>query len=321
MKILFITSSRIGDAVLSTGLLNHIVQTYPDAKITIGCGPLTVSLFEGVPGLERIIPIEKKTWNRHWLAFYKSVSSEKWDMVIDLRDSLVSRVVRAKKRFIFSKHIDRSLHKVEQAAAVMKLSIPPDPHLWFTESQNKAADEYLSGHKKILAVGPTANWPGKTWPATYYIELIKALRNTERGILPDASVAIFAAPGEEEAAYQVFESLPQDKRIDVIAKTDPGTAAAIVSKCDFYAGNDSGLMHCAAATGIPTVGVFGPSYPHLYRPWGQNASFIQTEKNYDELTDFDGYHPATITESLMTSLMPETVIGFCEEFWKKRNTK
>src|SRR5262245_4189048 len=59
MKILFITSSRIGDAVLSTGLLNYMAQKWPDAKVTIACGALAASLFEGYPNLERLIPMKK----------------------------------------------------------------------------------------------------------------------------------------------------------------------------------------------------------------------------------------------------------------------
>ncbi len=39
MNILFITSTRIGDAVLSTGILDHLVGQIPDARITVACGP------------------------------------------------------------------------------------------------------------------------------------------------------------------------------------------------------------------------------------------------------------------------------------------
>ena len=38
MRILFVTSNRIGDAVLSTGLLDHLIRTYPDSRITVACG-------------------------------------------------------------------------------------------------------------------------------------------------------------------------------------------------------------------------------------------------------------------------------------------
>ncbi|MDP7343406.1 MAG: hypothetical protein QF767_08665, partial [Alphaproteobacteria bacterium] len=45
MKLLFITSTRIGDAVLSTALLSHLIERYPEAEITIACGPAAAPLF------------------------------------------------------------------------------------------------------------------------------------------------------------------------------------------------------------------------------------------------------------------------------------
>ena len=55
MKILFITSSRIGDAVLSSGLLDHLMARYPRAYFTVACGPAAAPLFAAAPRVERII--------------------------------------------------------------------------------------------------------------------------------------------------------------------------------------------------------------------------------------------------------------------------
>ena len=49
MRILFITATRIGDAVLSTGLLDHLLHTYPDACFTIACGPVAEGVFARMP--------------------------------------------------------------------------------------------------------------------------------------------------------------------------------------------------------------------------------------------------------------------------------
>jgi heptosyltransferase-3 len=119
-------------------------------------------------------------------------------------------------------------------------------------------------------------------------------------------VAVFGAPGEEAAAYEVLNSIPESLRIDAIAKGDPGAAAATISKCAFYIGNDSGLMHCAAAAGVPTLGLFGPSYPHLYRPWGEHAAYISTPESFDELIAYPGYSAKT-APCLMTSLTVQAV--------------
>ena len=93
MKILFITSNRVGDAVLSTGLLASLVENYPEAQFTIACGPYAAGLFRAVPRLERLIVLNKKSWNRHWLELWKACIGTRWDMVVDLRDSIVSRLL------------------------------------------------------------------------------------------------------------------------------------------------------------------------------------------------------------------------------------
>ncbi|MGQ0527260.1 MAG: glycosyltransferase family 9 protein [Alphaproteobacteria bacterium] len=298
MNILFITASRIGDAVLSTGLLDYIDRKHPNAKVTIVCGPLCTSLFEGYPKLARIIPLKKQKHHRHWLELWKQVKGTKWDIVVDLRNSVVSRLVPAKERFIFGRHIDTSKHKVEQNAAVMKLNEILTPKLWFTEAQKQQAEKLNPDGPPVLAIGPAANWRAKTWPSERFIEIIEYM-NYPR-------VAVFAAPGEEEVAYKVLNAIPADKRIDMIARCDPGTAAAALARCDFYVGNDSGLMHCAAANQVKTLGLFGPSRPHIYRPWGPHANFAATPETFAELTDYPGYTPATAS-CLMESLTVETV--------------
>lgn len=313
MRVLFITSSRIGDAVLSTGLLDHIVRHYPGARITVACGPLVVTLFEGAPGLDRIIPLKKRKRNGHWVDLWRAVWPDKWDIVVDLRNSAVSRLIRARRRYIFSSRIDQSLHKVEQNAAVMKLDYVPSPVLYSTKQQRERAQALVPDGVPVLGVGPSANWPAKTWPADRFIAVLNVLRSPD-GILPGARVAVFAAPGEEYAAYQVLNAMPEGARIDVIAKGDPGTAAAALARCDFYIGNDSGLMHCAAAGGVLTFGLFGPSWPHLYRPWGAQTAYAATPENFDQLIDFPGYDTKTVG-CLMNSLSVDMVLAALHDFW------
>lgn len=332
MKVLFITSTRLGDAVLSTGLLDHLLREYPLSKVTVACGPLPQSLFEGFPNVERIIPLKKEKRHGHWRKLWKATIGTKWDMVIDLRDSAVSRLIFTKERYIFGKHIDKSKHKVEQVAQTMRLDEVPAPKLYFTEAQEDFAKALIyppssfcstegstpqsimdasvqSKHdnkEKIVAVGPSANWIGKTWPAENFIELIKWLTRAE-GKVPNARVAVFAAPGEEAQAEPVLHSIPPDRRIDGIAKGTPAEVACALSQCDFYVGNDSGLMHAAAACGVPTVGLFGPSYPHLYAPYGDHTAYAQTPETFDQLIDFEGYSPQSLTDTLMHSLSVDDV--------------
>ena len=66
-RILFITATRVGDAVLSTGVLAELLKQYPKARVTIACGESAAGLFCHVPRQERITTITKRRKNPHWL--------------------------------------------------------------------------------------------------------------------------------------------------------------------------------------------------------------------------------------------------------------
>src|SRR5690606_30403930 len=172
---------------------------------------------------------------------------QEWDIVADMRNSLLSRLYRAKKRYIWSRQ-RQDRHKVEQVGDVMGLSPPPSPRLWFDTASEKAAAALIPPGGPVLALGPAARWAGKTWPAENFSALALKLTAPE-GPLPGARIAVFAAPGEESKARPVIDALPPDRRIDAIARTSPLEAGAAIARCALYIGNDSGLTHTAAATG------------------------------------------------------------------------
>ena len=70
MRILFVTSNRLGDAVLSTGLLDHLIRSHPDARITIACGPVAADVFARMPNHERTIVLDKQPYRLHWLPLW-----------------------------------------------------------------------------------------------------------------------------------------------------------------------------------------------------------------------------------------------------------
>ena len=314
MKILFITSTRLGDGVLSTGALNHFIQKYPDAEITVVCGPVVAGIFEQAPGVVRVISVTKEPYALHWYKIWRETVGTTWDIVVDLRNSLVSRLLITKKRYVWGKQ-DEQQHKVEQIAAVINAAPPPAPTLWFSDDIRNQAAALVPAGLPVLAIGPATNWPAKTWPAENFIALINKL-TAEGSLLPRARVAVFAAPGEEQVAYKVLNALPLEQRLDVIAKAPPVVAAAALQRCTLYIGNDSGLMHCAAAAGIPTLGLFGPSWPQLYRPWGRRAAYVSTPENFTQLTSRPGY-TGGFDASLMGSLTVEMAAAGAIELCKK----
>ena len=103
MQILFITSSRVGDAILTTGILKYLTDRYQTAKFTIACGPVAKGLFDNVPGLEEVITMRKDSFLGHWRRLYFSTLSKHWDLVVDLRGSAIAWFLPTKKRLIYKK--------------------------------------------------------------------------------------------------------------------------------------------------------------------------------------------------------------------------
>ncbi len=315
MNILFVTSTRIGDAVLSTGLLNYLVSAFPGARITVACGALPAPLFAATPGVVRVIELTKQPLAGHWLGLWASATTTLWDLVVDLRGSALAWLVPAKQRRVL-RRAEAGIHRVEALGRLFDLPSPPAPKLWVNDELAASAERLIRPGGPVIGVGPTANWAGKIWPADRFVALIERLTSAD-GVAPGARVAVFGGAGERELALPVLKAIPADRRIDLIGNVDLPTAAACLARCALFVGNDSGLMHMAAAVSTPTLGLFGPSPTEHYAPWGPHCAVAETAIPYAELVgapDFDHLRTGT----LMTSLSVDRAVSAAEALWHSR---
>ncbi|GAN62449.1 lipopolysaccharide heptosyltransferase [Acetobacter indonesiensis NRIC 0313] len=299
MRILFITATRLGDAVLSTGLLAHLIRHVPDARFTIVCGPVAAGLFQNLPGLERVIVMEKRKHDLHWLDLWKNCIGQKWDLAIDLRGSAITFFLNTRKRLIMRGGRRPGL-RVAHLGQVLKLSPPPLPTVWLNDADQTMADQMLPVSGPLIAIGPTANWTGKIWPTDRYLALWAAVSKT----LPAARPVIFYGPGQQERmlAQPVLEALPN--AIDAGGHFSLTQVAAMLTRCCLYIGNDSGLMHLAAASGTPTLGLFGPSRASEYAPSGPHTAWVVAPGPEGE-APIAGLSVATVAEAA-NRLLAET---------------
>jgi len=317
MKVLFITATRIGDAVLTTGLLDHLIKTYPDARVTVAAGPVAAPLFAATPGVERVLPMEKRRYGGHWLALWSEAIGTWWDMVVDLRRSAIAFLLLASKRHVIG--AERGGHRVVKYADLLKLGAhPPAPRIRISADHEAKAHQLVPGDEPVLAIGPTANWIGKTWQPERFVKLVQRLTD-EKGILPGARVAVLGAQSERESAKVVLEAIPQDRLIDLMGGVDLLTAAACIKRCALYIGNDSGLMHLSAASDTPTLGLFGPSKDDFYAPWGENCAFVRTDLGFDTIfgPNSEKNFDHRTTGSLMETLSVDKAEAAARELWVK----
>jgi len=313
MKLLFVTSTRVGDAILSTGLLHRVIENNRDAKITVACGPAAAPLFEAVPGLERIIVLDKMLWSLHWLRLWLLCVPRFWDLVIDLRNAPVTYLLARRQRRGMSRD-GSDQRRVERMTRVLDLDQTPAPKLWIAGKHLDFARAAIPDGGPVLAVGPTANWRAKTWRPEYFAALIERLTASD-GILPGARVAVFGRDDERPMALRLISGIPDARRIDLVGKLDLLTAYACLERCGFYVGNDSGLMHLAAASGVPTLGLFGPTQESLYAPWGTHTGIVRTKVPYAEIFPEEFDHRTS--DSLMDSLTVDMAETGARDLWHR----
>jgi len=316
MDILFVTATRIGDAVLSTGLLAYLIERHPNARLTIAAGPVAAPLFAAVPGAERVITLRKQPFSAHWLALWRAVAARRWDIVVDLRGSAFAWLVRARRRYVMAKGDERE-HRVRQLARLFDLDPPPSPRLWLSPAHERAAEALVPPGSPVLAIGPAANWRGKQWRAERFATLAQRLTAPE-GPLPGARVAVLAATHERAQADPLFAAIPERRTIDLIG-VDLLTAGAALRRAAMFVGNDTGLMHIAAASGTPTLGLFGPSPIEQYAPWGDHTATVHTDATRDMLIGGDFNHRTT--DTLMDTLSIEAAEAAARGLWSRVASK
>ncbi|HEV2532593.1 glycosyltransferase family 9 protein [Phenylobacterium sp.] len=286
--ILFITATRIGDAVLSSGLIKRLHDEIPQASFTIVAGPVAAPLFMEVPNLDEVIVFAKAKDGRHWFDLWRKVRKRRWGLVVDMRGSGVSRFLSAKRRAIYHRPAGPVTHKVLEAARVLRIEDDPaPPHIFTSPSIEAYADELTAGTGPILALAPAANWVGKTWPLERFSQVAIRLLRNRGAALENGRLMVLGGRGEANLGRDLKEVVQRGKLIDIAGKVDLLTAYACLKRARLFIGNDSGTMHLAAAAGIPTLGLFGPSDERHYAPWGETARTVRGARSFEQIQAVD----------------------------------
>jgi heptosyltransferase II len=130
----------------------------------------------------------------------------------------------------------------------------------------------LAAHKRsVVALAPGAVGPGKRWASRNYAELARQL--TAAGM----SVWVLGGPNEAPFAREIVAA--GGDAVRDLTGNDLRDAIVAFAAVDAAVTNDSGLMHIAAAIGVPTVALFGPTAPQLWAPLNPLAAMIEPPSN------------------------------------------
>lgn len=115
----------------------------------------------------------------------------------------------------------------------------------------------------FIACHPFSGSPRKNWPLERFLDLRRSL-----------SIHFCHSP----------EQPPPDA--ESVCFPGLGDLADWLSTASAYLGNDSGVTHLAAALGIPTVALFGPTNPEVWTPRGEHVTVLRQ----DETTEYTLMH-------------------------------
>ncbi len=147
--------------------------------------------------------------------------------------------------------------------------VPAPFHLELNLAQDEALPE-LPGPGPWLAVAPGSGHPLKNWPLAHYYEVSRAL-GWEYGL----KVLWLAGPAEA-AMLPYLEGLARAQGQVLLANHPLARVARVLSHCQLYLGNDSGLTHLAAAVGQPEVfALFGPTDSRVWAPLGPRVRTLR----------------------------------------------
>lgn len=285
-KILFITLSNIGDAILTLPVLDYLRSLFPKARVTVMCGIRPKEIFENNPAVNKLIVYDKSISLSGNIKLFQELSREEFDLVVDLRNTFFGAFLPAKYKVPFSlvvpgnvQHMkDRHLFKLkaqnlkpkikEQAVFHNSLNIKPEDEAYI---ENILKDNNINEHEKIAVISPGARSHIKRWQADKFVELISSL-------VEELKLKIILAGDKDDS--EIDKYIVQHSKfpvLDLSGKTSISELASLLKRASLLVSNDSASEHLASYLNRPVVAIFGPTDDAKYGPWSENCAVVKKE--------------------------------------------
>ena len=168
--------------------------------------------------------------------------------------------------------VPREMHAVERTRRLLAAAVGypvPDGDGRYGIAVSGPPDPALGLPPRYAMVMHAASWPTKLWPEEHWRALLPRLAAGGRGI-----VLPWGSADEKARAERLASGIPGAVVLPrVMAGAD---LARVIAGAELAVGLDSGLMHLAAALGVPGVWLYGPTDPGLTGPYGEGQTVIQS---------------------------------------------
>ncbi len=261
-KILVVTLSNLGDVVLTLPVFEQLKLSFPEAKLDVIAGESGKIVFEGDPRIDQFRVFNKRAPFQQKWAFIQSIRNERYDLVIDLRRSLIGLLSGARYR---NSYITRSkgAHRGEKHLASLKglVSLFPVEQRWLERrSPNDSTRPMLDRDKPTIIAAVGSKSDIKKWPAVHYAQLLDRLAH-EKGF----QIVLVGDKADAKDAERVRSSMKQ-AALNVCGETTFLELVSLVRRAKLVITNDSAPLHIADALKVPVLALFGPTDPAKYGP-------------------------------------------------------
>ena len=286
-RVLVIVTRRIGDVLLATPLIRSLRRAWPTARLEALVFAGTEGVLAGNPDLDRVhVVAERPRFAAHVQLLARLI--RRYDHALSLvpgdRPTLYAWTAGRRRSGLlldapgqrWKRHLlhdrvpfdDRDTHTVRMHLALAQtLNIPAIAEIvpCWQATDVAAVDALLGTEKNALAVlHPHPKFRYKMWHEQGWVTVARWL--LEHGF----RVVLTGSANSAERAYvaAIAEQLP-DTVINAAGKLTLGGVAALLACARCYVGPDTAVTHMAAAAGVPTVALYGPTDPVKWGPWPQ----------------------------------------------------
>lgn len=287
-RVLVIVTRRIGDVLFATPLIRTIHESWPKASIDVLVFKGTEGILAGNPDVSTVITVESdfETWPnikfllglvRRYDVSFSTQSGDRQVFYSWLAAGYSLGLVPGKgikhfwKRCLLSKWVyfdNSNTHTVSmnlKLAELIGLQLCYDVVVsWQKSDESRVTSmlgyDFFSQPFAVIHMYP--KYPYKEWSQRGWIALTQWLNEKGMNIIFTGSDS-----KEETAQVEHFCRTLQGRAINVAGKFSLCEIGFLLSRASVYIGPDTGITHMAAALGVPTVALYGPTNPVKWGPW------------------------------------------------------
>ncbi|MCK9613965.1 MAG: glycosyltransferase family 9 protein [Candidatus Omnitrophica bacterium] len=301
-KLLIVRIDNIGDFVIFSPMLKYYRMLYPNYHITLLVNRLALELAKRFDEMNALIAFDRRKFNRDLIykrRLLKKIKEEEFDVVIyptysrESNGDYIVRFSEAAEKIGFDGDVcnitlkeklendknytkiipaipgiiletERNKEFVEAFGAKVDNAIPSFTPSVDDETETKKLlfDNGLTDDKLFIVICPGVSSNNRMWPLEKYAQVVAWLRKEK-----NLEIVISGSNNERYLAEKIAV-IANVSIIDITGKTTLTALAAILKKSILCIGNDTGIIHLAAAVGTPTICIMGGGHFGRFFPYG-----------------------------------------------------